>query len=435
MTSPKTLRRAGYAPDTTSVGRRGQHTRERILARAADLFVAHGYHDTSIESIAKAVGGSRAVIYQYFPSKVEIFNELVAASEPAVLAHITSLDGLGPDERGIDALHRWLTGWATLYDRYAVVFAALPGVGTVENSAGSTAGVAPGRHTEIIAATLARSGVHGMEPTDAAAALLRICHMLNLARFRAMFGLDNASGVPASLTAAMQRLLFPETPAPVIARVAEPSPVRSSGAGTEDTMAAEWTTSEPDDAAVSPIRQDILSAASVVFAERGYFAASVDDIAAAAEVSRATLYRHFRSKALILDELSTWAAVECAHLGADLRGSAQHADVDELHSWLSRYVRYHRMYAGVIRAWYDGAISGLPSGPAIVASINELHRAAQSVFDAFTPPPSIRREVAAAIFLAVLGRLSEYAVAEYPSDNDYDAATFMLLVLQRALLT
>lgn len=76
MTSPNTVRRPGYAPDNASVGRRGRHTRERILACASDLFVADGYHGTSIEAVAKAVGGSRATVYQYFESKQEIFLEL-----------------------------------------------------------------------------------------------------------------------------------------------------------------------------------------------------------------------------------------------------------------------------------------------------------------------------------------------------------------------
>ncbi|EUA51328.1 bacterial regulatory s, tetR family protein [Mycobacterium xenopi 3993] len=69
------------------MGRRGRHTRGRIVGSAAKLFVAKGFHGTSIEAIAKAVGGSRATVYQYFESKEAIFAELASKCEPAVLEH------------------------------------------------------------------------------------------------------------------------------------------------------------------------------------------------------------------------------------------------------------------------------------------------------------------------------------------------------------
>jgi AcrR family transcriptional regulator len=58
-------RREGYAPDNFAIGRKGMGTRQKIVRRANDLFVVHGYHGTSIEAIAKAVGGSRATVYQW----------------------------------------------------------------------------------------------------------------------------------------------------------------------------------------------------------------------------------------------------------------------------------------------------------------------------------------------------------------------------------
>lgn len=43
-------------------------------------------------------------------------------------------------------------------------------------------------------------------------------------------------------------------------------------------------------------REDILRAATAVFAERGYNGASVDDVATAAGISKALIYEHFPSK-------------------------------------------------------------------------------------------------------------------------------------------
>lgn len=50
-------------------------------------------------------------------------------------------------------------------------------------------------------------------------------------------------------------------------------------------------------------RREILSAATVVLAEQGYHAASIDDIAQAAGVSKALIYEHFESKAALKSAL------------------------------------------------------------------------------------------------------------------------------------
>src|ERR1700723_4071306 len=86
--TPDKLRRPGYAPAANAgVGRRGLHTRERILGCAAEVFLANGFHATSLDAIAKAARASRATVYQYFAGKEEIFRELSALAESDVLAH------------------------------------------------------------------------------------------------------------------------------------------------------------------------------------------------------------------------------------------------------------------------------------------------------------------------------------------------------------
>ena len=433
MTSSETVRRAGYAPNNTLVGRRGRHTRERILACAADLFVAEGYHGTSVERVANAVGGSRATIYQYFESKHEIILELAAASRPAVFRHVQSLGGLGPDADGLRELHRWLTEWAELRDMYAMVFLEFPGIGTIEKDAAAEAGRASREYTEIVAGKLRAAGIGGIDPIDAAATLLRISHMLNLNQFRSMFGLSDGRRITASLAIAMQRLVFPDTPTRVLAVLgcAREQTVRRRPPGAVFSGA---DFDEPDASAVSPVRQEILSAASALFSELGYYSVSMEDIAAAAEVSRATLYRHFSTKVALLDELSSWSTLESARLSAELRAIAAGRSGETLRAWLARYVHFHRAYGGVIRAWYDGAIARQVPGGSVAGGMRTLHAAVQTFLTRLRLPPGLDSEVAAAIFLAVLGRLSEYSTKQHPAEKDYGAAGFMLLVLRRVLL-
>jgi AcrR family transcriptional regulator len=49
-----------------------QEIYERIVQNAAELFSAHGYHQTSLTTIAKASGIAVGNIYSYFPSKLHL---------------------------------------------------------------------------------------------------------------------------------------------------------------------------------------------------------------------------------------------------------------------------------------------------------------------------------------------------------------------------
>ena len=80
----------------------------------------------------------------------------------------------------------------------------------------------------------------------------------------------------------------------------------------------------PPKGGVTPPRARILRAARELFYARGIRAVSVDDIAAAAETNKMTLYRHFASKDLLVAEYlrtlareadSMWEEIARAHPG------------------------------------------------------------------------------------------------------------------------
>ncbi|WP_232080402.1 TetR/AcrR family transcriptional regulator [Mycobacterium branderi] len=432
MTSPATLRRPGYAPANSAVGRRGLHTRQRIVASAGELFVAQGYHGTSLDAIAKAVGGSRATIYQYFPGKEQILVELFRHAEPAVLEHGRSLGRLGPDADGMRHLHQWLAEWAALYDRHAVVLLELPGVGTIEGIPEINAGAVSGRYADMITGKLRDAGVVGIDPADAAGALLRIAHMVNLYRFRAMFGLRSSARTSASLAIAMQLLLFPDTPDDVIATVADEPATAHVPELPDDTEPPAF--SRPDALALSPIRQDILTAASALFAERGYYAVAMEDIASAAAISRATLYRHFGSKVKILAELTDGAILAARYLSGELRQLAEQGpDIDALQRWLTVFVIHNRRFSGVTRAWYDGTLAQQLPVDAVTHGVGAFHRAVVALLGRVQLPAGMDMTVAAAVFLTVLGRLTELSASAHPENTADETAALMLTVLRRSL--
>ncbi|CAM4076026.1 TetR/AcrR family transcriptional regulator [Paracidovorax anthurii] len=77
---------------------RTQARRDAILEAAVALFEEVGYEAASMNELAKRVGGSKATLYGYFPSKEQL---LVAVVESVATAHLAEATaGL---ERALDA--------------------------------------------------------------------------------------------------------------------------------------------------------------------------------------------------------------------------------------------------------------------------------------------------------------------------------------------
>lgn len=425
-------RRAGYSPTDAPVGRRGQHTRRRILRHARRLFALRGFHGTSIDAIASAAGSSRASVYQYFESKDDIFVELLAQCERAVLEHARSLGPLSADAQGLAHLYEWLRELAGLYDDYFIVFYELPGIGLNQGLPPSTAQAVSDQYTDLMTEKIRAAGVEGLDPIDAANVTLRIVHMVNAYRSRAMFGIDQVSSVDQSLAVAVQLLLFPHTA--TVEFAAFPSVTQPTAHAAGHAPFAPVSIPVSDLLSVSPIRQDMLSAASALFARHGFYAVSMDDIAREAGVSRATLYRQFSTKVKILAELSDWAALEGAQVAADLHQVHPRGGGDELHVWLSRYLHYHRLYGSTIRAWFDGTIAAQLPENVMQQGQGAFHSAVARFLADIKLPDAMDRQTAAAIFLAGLGRLSEYVISRGPDETDYDGAALLILAIRRMLL-
>ena len=51
--------------------------RKQLLGAAQELFVAHGYHAAAMDDIAERAGVSKPVLYQHFPSKLELYCALL----------------------------------------------------------------------------------------------------------------------------------------------------------------------------------------------------------------------------------------------------------------------------------------------------------------------------------------------------------------------
>jgi len=346
-------------------------------------------------------------------------------AEHDVLEHSEHLSGLGPTVDGMKALHRWLVEWADIYDAHAAVFAEFPGIGTATGLAVIDASSAADRFHQKVTDRLRRMRLRDLEAHDAAAALGRIPHMVHLYRQRAMLPLPSRATVTWSLTVALQLMLFPDTPADVLQAV---TPRVTNGCARTGLDSATETPTAVQ-ASASPVPRDVLSVSSALFAERGYYAIGMEEIAAAADVSRATLYRYFSTKDAILAELTRRAVAVIEEHAAALPASAE-SSLDE---WMLGYVQFHRTYRGVIRAWFDGTVAEQLSDADVDHGIGAIFHAVAALLSTIELPAGVDADVASAVFVAVLGRMSEPTGAGGP-DSDERAAELMVKLLRRSLL-
>lgn len=95
----------------------------------------------------------------------------------------------------------------------------------------------------------------------------------------------------------------------------------------------------PDRRGAVPPRERILQAARELFYSRGIRAVSVDDIAAAADTNKMTLYRHFESKDLLIAEYLRTLAREADTLWDELARAHPNDALAQLRAWVERISR------------------------------------------------------------------------------------------------
>lgn len=71
-------------PRSTRLPRRER--RAQLLAAALDVFVAQGYHSASMDDIAERAGVSKPVLYQHFPSKLELYLAILDTACDSIIA-------------------------------------------------------------------------------------------------------------------------------------------------------------------------------------------------------------------------------------------------------------------------------------------------------------------------------------------------------------
>jgi AcrR family transcriptional regulator len=106
---------------------RGEQTRQDILLAAHQLFLSNGYHGTSMRKIADKAGIALGGIYNHFPSKEELFLEVLIRFHPIfdVLPALANAEGETVAELVNDAAQRLVSNIEKRIDFLNLLFIEL----------------------------------------------------------------------------------------------------------------------------------------------------------------------------------------------------------------------------------------------------------------------------------------------------------------------
>jgi len=156
----------------------------------------------------------------------------------------------------------------------------------------------------------------------------------------------------------------------------------------------------------------LLEAGIVVFGERGFHAARVDDIVTVADTSHGTFYLYFSSKEDLFRALVADVTEQMRLLADELPPISSRRDgYEELRAWLGRFYDMYEHYDPVIRAWTEtnNQSAELAREGALVLRrfISQLVRRVREVEPTAVGDP----QVAALVMVSMVERASFYSVA------------------------
>lgn len=340
--------------ETRAGGTRPRNRRELITAAASRLFHERGYTRVSVSDIAEAVGVGPSALYRHFAGKQRLLRRVV-------------LDHLHPFERvlsarsdDLDAVVRELAATALDHRELGVLWQR------------EARHLPEGERTElkdqlrVVAgglAELARASRPDLSEEDA--------------RFRG-WCLFSALTSPSYHSTELPRGQFEVLLRDVVRTIAGLPPLvsgRRRGIPDADTLLLQRGGASR--------RRQLLSAATRLFAERGYDAVTTEEIGAEVGISGPSVYNHFASKqellAAVITRGSAWLEID---LGRTL---VREPDPQEaLRALLWSYITFALDHGGFIELLV-GEVGHLPD--------HERHRARQTQREYVSEWVSLLREI------------------------------------------
>ena len=267
--------------------------RDEILRAAAGLFASDGYASTSMREVAAASGILPGSLYHHFESKEAIAVELVEDYHADLVRVVRESQ---PDPGNpLGSLHGFAHEIANVSWRHqaALQISVFDAPGTASSSLRTVVRTEPASvdryWRRLISAGLASEAIESSVDSR----ILR--HVLNRTIVQVGLAWDYTSE-SGEVTDCILALLFDG-----LARSAGACEDRSKPARIVDEARLRWTEQAAEQRAQR--RGQILDAARTEFAQRGFDATTVRDIADTAGVKASNLYRYFESKDSMIREI------------------------------------------------------------------------------------------------------------------------------------
>lgn len=253
--------------------RRPRDRKAQLARAAAELFGRRGYHAVGVNDIAAAAGVTGPALYRHFQNKQDVLGYVLLTGVDKLTVRVcTAVEGVENDpERGL----------RPLLEAAAEV--------SIEERALTALWRWQGRHLHAgdqkeirrrVGALLAQwlKGLRALRPEldDGAADVICFAALSvfgSVGDHHATLPTPEFTRLLARLGETVVRTPLPTEQAPTVWRTRAPAPTR---------------------------REELLTAATRLFRDRGFHAVSMEDIGAAAGIAGPSIYRHFTSKSDIL---------------------------------------------------------------------------------------------------------------------------------------
>ena len=305
-------------PATPPRGTRPRNRRQLIITAAADLFASDGYAQVSMADIAAAVAVRPSALYRHVHGKNDLLYQVIDGTLSAMQAGVHGL--ASARELAVTALNHRRLG--VLWQRES-------------------------RHLPPAARERLRTRLTGIA-AQVAAFIARCRPDLHATESDLLAW----SCLEAATSISFQRIILPRPEytdllAGIIDRII----------GTDLHSPSAVATAPPPDTDLDR-RDELLTAAARLFAERGYHSVGIDDVGTAVGIAGPSIYHHFTTKLDLIVAIMNRGADQLVHATAHTLADARD-DTEALDALLRAYTSFSLTHSHVM----DVLITEIPHLP------------------------------------------------------------------------
>jgi AcrR family transcriptional regulator len=359
------VRRPPYGANP-ELGRHGLRARREILDASRRLFAERGYHGTTVEAIGEESGRSGASVYQYFEGKGQIFGVFIEELTAEVVTQARRIGEMERIQAGPDLLSEVQARVAevsAVVSRHATTFALWAVAEESEPALRGSSRRFMRTFAEAIGPVLRACGVpvERQEPLALAlGAMVQQSHSTRTARAPHL----SAGTLDEVLARAVCSVLFPGAVRAVSGdgrSVAPPRLPRPPGAYAGDVGDGVPGVRRRVTDRSRPTLDRILAAATVAFRRNGFAGTSINDIAAEAGVSHASVYTYWPDRSALFTTLAHRAAVTVSdHIETT---PSAFATAEEGCAWLRTWLEVVAAHGAVLHIWTHEVVRDERLGP------------------------------------------------------------------------